>query len=141
MLEELREQWQEAAAEAWSERVATRVYEYELEMELADLGPEVLEALQRLEPFGQGNPRPLVLVSGPLRLLRPPRKFGRDHIEAELVGPDRGRITAVGWGWQSRARQLQGEIEVLGHLELDRYRGRMILRLVDCRPASPRKRA
>ena len=134
-LEDLRGRWEEAAAEVWSERIATRFYDYELEMEASDLGPEVLAGLQQLEPFGQGNSRPLMRVKGPLRLARPPRLFGRDHIEAELVGSDRGRISVVGWGWQNRARQLEGEVEVLGHLELDRYRGRMILRLLDCRPA------
>ena len=133
-LEGLQKEWEEAAAKAWSEQIATRFYDYELEMEASYLGPEVLNGLHRLEPFGQANSRPLMRILGPLRLARPPRRFGRDHIEAELVGSDRGRITIVGWGWQSRARQLEGEIEVLGHLELDRYRGKMILRLLDCRP-------
>lgn len=134
-LDRLREEWEQAAAAAWSDQISTRFYDYELEMEAAYLSAEVLEGLQKLEPFGQGNSRPLLRIPGPLRLAREPRRFGRDHIEAELVGSDRGRITIVGWGWQSRARQLEGEIEVLGHLELDRYRGKMILRLLDCRPA------
>ena len=135
VLEDLRRRWQDAADEEWQEAVSVRSYEYEMEMEAALLGPEVLSAMQQLEPFGQANPRPLLRIPGPLRLVRPPRRFGRDHIEAELAGPDRGRIRIVGWGWQQRAHELEGNVELLGFLEFDRYRRQMVLRLQDARPA------
>lgn len=135
----LSQEWQRTAEEEWRERVDTRFYEYELEMELGLLSQDVLDSLQRLEPFGQSNPRPMLRIPGPLRLARSPRPFGRDHLEVELTAPDRGRITAVGWGWQKRSHDLRGDIEVLGFLELDRYRGRMILRLLDCRPWTGRQ--
>ena len=136
-LEDLRRRWQDAAELEWKERVSTRYHEYEMEMEASLLGPEVLSALQSLEPFGQDNPRPLLRIPGPLRMVRPPRRFGRGHLEAEFAGSDRGRIRIVGWGWEDRAADLEGEVELLGYLEFDRYRRQMVLRLQDARPARP----
>jgi len=39
----------------------------------------------------------------------------------------------LGWGWQERSASLEGDFEVLGFLEQDRFRG-TVLRLVDSRP-------
>ncbi|MEM1207277.1 MAG: DHHA1 domain-containing protein, partial [Acidobacteriota bacterium] len=123
----------EKAAEPWAERVATRRYEYEIEIEAREAGHDLLGELRRLKPFGQGNPRPLVRVRGPLRLAAAPRLFGRGHLSAELVAPDRGRIKVLGWGWAERSSDLLGEVELLGRLELDRYTGDCVLKLVDAR--------
>ena len=42
-------------------------------------------------------------------------------------------MRVVGWRWQEREPSLAGELELLGYLEHDRYRG-PVLRLVDSRP-------
>ncbi|MEM6796181.1 MAG: DHHA1 domain-containing protein, partial [Acidobacteriota bacterium] len=129
----LLEEWHQLADREWADTVAIRSYEYELEMPASELDRGMLAQLESLEPFGQENPRPLLKVPGPLRLARQPRRFGQDHLEAELIAPDRSRIGVVGWGWAPRAESLLGPIEVLGHLEFDSYRGRPVLRLVDSR--------
>jgi len=132
-LAQLRQRWEEAAAESWAAEIAVRRFEYELELRPRDLTPELYAEIQRLEPHGEGNKQPLIRLCGPLRLVRSPRFFGAGHLTAEAVGSDGGRIGLLGWGWQERAASLQGEFEVLGYLENDRYRGRPVLRLVDCR--------
>ncbi len=138
-LEELRNTWEQAAG-VWSDRVAVKRFEYELELEPRDLSAERLAELERFEPHGQGNPRPLIRFRGPLRLPWKPRFFGRGHLSAEAVGPDGVRIRLLGWGWQERSQALEGEFEVLGYLEQDRYRG-TVLRLVDSRRPSQRAQA
>ncbi len=130
-LEPLRGAWEESA-EKWSDRVNLRRLEYELELEPRDLSAEWLAELERFEPHGQGNRRPLIRFRGPLRLLWKPRAFGRGHLSAEATAPDGVRIRLLGWGWQERSATLEGEFEVLGYLEQDRYRG-TVLRLVDSR--------
>lgn len=135
-LEDLRRDWEGVANDEWGERVAVRRHEYEIDLDVRDLGPEVFAALRRLEPFGQANRRPLVRVRGPLRLARPPRHFGQGHLDAELVGPGRARIEILGWGWAPKAERLLGDVELLGRLEHDRYRDRAVLRLVDVRPTA-----
>ncbi len=133
-LEQLRRSWEQAAAD-WTDRVNLRRFEYELELEPGDLSRERLAELKRFEPHGQGNPRPLIRFRGPLRLPWKPRFFGRGHLSAEATGPDGVRIRLLGWGWQERSESLEGEFEVLGYLERDRYRG-TVLRLVDSRRLS-----
>ncbi len=91
-----------------------------------------------------GTPRPgqpaALLKVGPLRLAGPPRIFGRSerrHLSGVALGPDGARVPLLGWGWGDRVDALAGEFETLGHLELDRYTGRPVLRLVDSRTARP----
>lgn len=136
-LDELRTAWQAAAGEWPPERFA-RAYEYELDLPPAAVGQELLAELERLEPFGQGNPRPLLKV-GPLRIVGALRRFGkgeRQHLSALAVGEGGGRLPLVGWGWGERAGVLGETFEALGHLELDRYTGGPVLKLVDARPAA-----
>ncbi|MCB1035175.1 MAG: hypothetical protein KDD47_15210, partial [Acidobacteria bacterium] len=94
-----------------------------------------LEQLEALEPHGEANRQPLIRV-GPLRLSRPPRRFGKGHLSAEARGGDGAPVSLLGWRWQERAGELSGEFEVLAYLERDHYRGEPTLRLLDCRPVS-----
>ncbi len=131
-LEDLRRHWQEAA-EVWRERVDVRRFEYELELTPRQINHQLFNQLSDFEPFGQGNRQPLIRIPGPLHLERSPRFFGQGHLSAQAMDRNGGRIALLGWGWQERSASLEGEFEVLGYLEKDRYRG-SVVRLVDCRP-------
>lgn len=137
-LEPLRREWEAAAAadRAWCDRVASRRLEYELALDAAQVDRQLLAALSRLEPHGQGNPQPLIRVKGPLRLLGPPRRFGNGHLSARSRGAGGGMLRLLGWGWAVREDELEGDFEALGYLETDRYSGGVTLRLVDVRAAS-----
>ncbi|HVF58760.1 MAG TPA: single-stranded-DNA-specific exonuclease RecJ [Thermoanaerobaculia bacterium] len=131
-LAELAREWEEAAAE-WPEATRMRCLEYELEAAPAELTPGLLKKLQRLEPHGQANPRPL-LRTGPLRLDLPPRRFGNGHLSARARGADGAVVFLLGWGWEERAAELEAPFEALGHLEADTFLGGVVLRLADVRP-------
>ncbi|HVS65810.1 MAG TPA: single-stranded-DNA-specific exonuclease RecJ [Thermoanaerobaculia bacterium] len=132
-LELLRETW--CAAADWPEHLLTRRYEYEIDVPTASrLDVSLFAEVARLEPFGPGNPAPLVRV-GPLDLLAPPRIFGNGHLSAITVGADGGRVRIVGWGWEARAHELEGRFEALGLLDWDDWVGAPALRLVDVRRA------
>jgi single-stranded-DNA-specific exonuclease len=132
-LEDLRREW-EAAAAGWPPELLTRRLEYELHLAPRRISDRLVTELSRLEPFGQGNPRPLVRT-GPLRLDGPLRPFGNGHLGARTRGDDGAPVELVGWGWQERADALAGTFEVLACVEHDAYRGGPVLRLVDSRPA------
>ncbi|HVT57384.1 MAG TPA: single-stranded-DNA-specific exonuclease RecJ [Thermoanaerobaculia bacterium] len=132
-LPELRRDWEEAAAAAWPSALLERRYEYEMEVAPREVSAELVAQLAGLEPFGQDNPRPLVR-SGPLRLARTPRLFGKGHLAAQARGEDGGTVELVGWLWAERAAELAGRFEVLGHIETDSYHGGPVLRLVASRP-------
>ena len=105
---------------------------YELELAPAEINLELFHELERLAPFGQGNAQPLIRV-GPLRLRATPRLFGNGHLGALAIGADGGRVEILGWGWAERQESLQGEFELLAHLERDRRHGGLVLRGVDVR--------
>lgn len=129
----LAREWEEAAGE-WPAELLERRYEYELEPAPEEVDAQLLAELSRLEPHGQGNPQPLLRI-GPLTPVGPPREFGKGHLELAARGETGPPLALLGWRWAERRAELAGRFEVLGHLEEDRYRGRPVVRLVDCRPA------
>lgn len=135
-LPELSGEWEAAAAGAWHAGLLVPRLEYELHLPARGISRALLADLGRLEPFGQGNPKPLLRV-GPLRVDGPPRYFGNGHLAARARGEDGGTVELVGWGWREKEGRLAGSIEVLACLEYDSYRGEPVLRLVDSRPATP----
>ncbi|HEY0512579.1 MAG TPA: single-stranded-DNA-specific exonuclease RecJ [Thermoanaerobaculia bacterium] len=132
-LEELRGEW-EAAGAGWPEELLARRVEYELHLPPREVSRDLLVQLAALEPFGQGNPRPL-LRTGPLRIEGEPRAFGNGHLSARARGEDGATVELVGWRWGERVASLRGSFEVLACVEDDSYRGGPVLRLVDSRPA------
>ncbi|MEO1366065.1 MAG: single-stranded-DNA-specific exonuclease RecJ, partial [Acidobacteriota bacterium] len=68
-LPELLEEWRAAAGEEWAGQVGVRHYEYEIEMPAGALHRGTVGNLEALGPFGQKNRRPLLRVTGPLRLV------------------------------------------------------------------------
>jgi single-stranded-DNA-specific exonuclease len=132
-LDELRQAWQEAASEAFDPELLKRRLEYELQLTAAEVTPQLLAELRRLQPHGQGNPLPLARVA-PLRLAGEPRQFGRGHLSGRVLGENGRGVHFVAWGWAERRQLLAGRFETLAHVEYDSYRGAPVLRLVDARP-------
>lgn len=132
----LREEWEETAAVEFPPELLLRSYRYELAAAPEEINLEFLDRQTRLAPFGQGNPQPVLRV-GPLTLEGPPRCFGNQHLSARARGDEGGTLNLVGWGWQPRAEDLERRFEVLGTLDLDRYKGEPVLRLIDGRPFEP----
>lgn len=73
--------------------------EIDAELDLAELDWTLYDALERLEPFGEGNPRPLLL------LRRVPvikaHRVGEKHLKFRLAGP-RGPMEAIAFGHGER---------------------------------------
>ncbi|MGE5207251.1 MAG: single-stranded-DNA-specific exonuclease RecJ [Chlamydiota bacterium] len=81
------------------------------ELALAQVTPELFDALCRMEPFGLGNPEPK-FVARKVRVLLPPRVLKDKHIKMKLAVEQEGRkfapgIPALGWGMAERFRQQQ----------------------------------
>ncbi len=127
-----------AAIEAHSHSLPTshfqRRFEYDIDLEPGEVDASLTTELARLEPHGAGNPQPLARV-GPLRIAGAPRLFGRGHLSATASGPEDTRVQLLGWRWQERSTDLDGDFEVLAHLEWDSYRRLPVLRLLDARPS------
>lgn len=137
-LEALGREWEAAAATWPAERFAPTL-EFDGPLALAEVDFELLARLSRLEPFGAGNPEP-VFRFGPCRRAGAGRTFGAGHLgftASECGGATSGRVDVVAWQWAERAAAsglFDGNFEMLAAVELDCFRNRPRLRLLDARP-------
>jgi single-stranded-DNA-specific exonuclease len=108
------------------------------EAPFGQLNMATLGAIDRLAPFGQGNPRPLLCATD-VRLVEPARRMGGGdrHLSAKLAqhGVEL-RAVAFGQGdWVEELNQLQSPFDVAYRPVINEFRGRrsVELQLVDWR--------
>jgi single-stranded-DNA-specific exonuclease len=90
---------------------------FDAELTLDQVRPELFQAVQRLQPFGVGNPQP-VFVARAVRLVAPPRVLKDKHVKLKLApalaenrdlttGNWRNAISfdALGWNLAERCQQ------------------------------------
>ena len=83
----------------------------------------VHEMLETFAPFGAENSRPVLAVHGvPLLEARPVGKHGQ-HLKFRFHLPH-GELDAIGFGLAEKLGALGREIDVLGSLEINEFRGR-----------------
>lgn len=97
---------------------------------------DVARLIQTIGPFGEGNPVPLLRISG-----LPTRGYtvmGREnqHLKILTAGPA-GNVDAILWSGAHRSRDLLGArcVDIVGYLETNAWNGtsRVQVRLVDFR--------
>ena len=110
------------------------------EASLSQLSIEVIKQMEALSPFGQGNPRPVLLASGVV-LCEPSRRMGGGdrHLTARLEQQGK-RIRSVAFGcgdWCDELNQLDGPIDIAYRPVINEYQGRTSVeaQLVDWRPS------
>lgn len=96
---------------------------------------QTAEMMAAFEPFGEGNPAPVVAVTDvPVAFVRRVGKTG-DHLKVglQLDGP----LDVIGFGLGERADVLGQAVDIAGKLQMDFYRGRarLAFELVDIAPA------
>lgn len=138
----------DAFAEAFRHQAAQRLTTRDLrpqlsledEIDLADLTTPLVESIERMAPFGAGNPRPL-LATAVVDLVDEPRAVGTNgrHLQFSVrQGRTFRKAIAFGQGPQAiqlaETRRLQLAFEPL----LNEWNGRrsVELRVVDWRPAT-----
>ena len=137
-IESLREGW-EGAAEAWRDRLSSRETRFDLELPVAAISADLAASLERLAPFGAGNPEPLFRI-GPCSAAGRPAPFGKGHVRFTIsaAGGDGPRFALVAWNGAERwGSGLPAQFELLAAVERDPRLG-VRLRLAELRsfPAS-----
>jgi single-stranded-DNA-specific exonuclease len=94
----------------------------DVEVDARQLSLTMLGQIEKLAPFGQANPEPL-LVARRVKV-RDKRLVGDRHLKLKL-----GDIDAIAFGLGDLARQLPDEVDVAFHLTRNRYNGRETLEL------------
>ncbi len=97
------------------------------EVRLADLTHRAVSELDRLGPFGEGNPRPVLSASG-VELAEPPRKMGGGDRHLSLRVRQSGRVMrGISFGngdWADELAQVTGPISICYQPSINRFRGR-----------------
>lgn len=104
-----------------------------------ELDERAVEALQRLGPFGQGNPEPVLVLRRQMarpRVLPPKTGYGSAHLKLALV--DAPEVDAIGFGMGDRLSLVEGPVDLAFQVGMDTFRGqrRVSLRLKDLRIAA-----
>ena len=110
------------------------------EAQLSQLTIRTLNELEKLAPFGQGNPRPVMCASN-VQLARQPKTMGKEdrHLDLQLVQQD-VRIRAVGFGKGEWVQELADEgkrFDFAFNPVINEFNGRrkVELHLIDFRPS------
>jgi len=126
----LRRELSEHAQPLLEDREITLELDGELDLDLLDI--PMCEQLNRLEPFGEGNPAPMFVASGVK--VDSAQVVGRGHLLLRVRKGRRG-LRAIGFGMGHLMDGLPDVVDVAFHASIDTYREpRVQLKLEDLRP-------
>lgn len=102
---------------------------------LEEFDTAVVEDLERLAPFGIGNPEPAFVLRGVSA--RQIRILGDSHLKF-LAQQDGYSLPCIAWRMAERREQLEGTVDLLVHPEFNEWQGRreLQLRVRDMRPTA-----
>ena len=107
----------------------------DLQLSTAEVTDDLERLLRHFEPFGIGNPAPVLAVAAG-RMLGAPRTVGQNGLKFRLAAPN-GSLEALGWGMSDRASEFaDGDlVDVAFKLERDAWQGesRLVARVLDVR--------
>ncbi|MCB2186194.1 MAG: single-stranded-DNA-specific exonuclease RecJ [Deltaproteobacteria bacterium] len=136
-LERLGEALSELAQDQLPPPGGPRLLELEAEAELDQLGPACLEPLERMAPFGEGNPEPRLAVRRARVVAQ--RVVGQGHLKLTLApaeaGPGWGfRLPAFGFGLAGQSPGTGQLVDLAAAPRISSYGGRHLeLNLLDVR--------
>jgi single-stranded-DNA-specific exonuclease len=108
------------------------VLNVDAEVPLAAMTARVVEDIDRMEPFGIGNPAPLVAVSN-VRLVGDPRYVGEGARTVQLrLGQGESVVKAVAFGQAERWKKFArgATVSVVGQPQINDYNGRREVQLL-----------
>ncbi|MFQ5598937.1 MAG: single-stranded-DNA-specific exonuclease RecJ [Candidatus Krumholzibacteriia bacterium] len=88
----------DAAVRARRDTALERSLVVDAELGSEDLQPDLIDALDRLEPFGVGNPEPLFVFRG-MQVRERTRVVGEGHLKLDLEFPGGGPLDGIAFGW------------------------------------------
>ncbi|HEX7449166.1 MAG TPA: single-stranded-DNA-specific exonuclease RecJ [Pirellulales bacterium] len=139
-LDDFRAEFCQCVAEAIALEQRAAELMIDAEASFGELTMAVLNQMERLAPFGQHNPRPLLCTSG-VTLVEPPRRIGGGERHLALKLAQQGlvlRAVAFGGGeWADDLAAANGPLSIAFHPIINEFRGRrsVELQVIDWRVA------
>ena len=132
---ELQERFDAVARERLTKDDLTPELRVDLEVPLGEANDTLEKLLRHFEPFGMGNPAPLLATRG-IRLASAPRMIGQNGLKFALRDATT-ELEGVWWGVSHRAAEWSATqvVDVAYKLERDLWRdtSRLVARLADIR--------
>ncbi|MGH7194970.1 MAG: single-stranded-DNA-specific exonuclease RecJ, partial [Candidatus Saccharimonadales bacterium] len=131
-LDDFRADFCQCVAEAIALERRTAELMIDAEVSFGELTMAVLNQMERLAPFGQHNPRPLLCTSG-VTLVEPPRRIGGGERHLALKLAQQGlvlRAVAFGGGdWADELAAASSPLSIAFHPIINEFRGRRSVEL------------
>jgi single-stranded-DNA-specific exonuclease len=128
---EFRRRLNEHAASCLTQEDLTPMLGIDAEVGAGALGFQLSQDLSALEPFGAGNPRPVLVTRG-FRVLSEPQIIKEQHLKLRLAGEDNRPIEAIWWRGMEEVEQTprpNQRIDLAYELEANRWNGDIRLQL------------
>lgn len=130
-IEEFRRRLNEHAASCLTEDDLVPALAIDAEVPASALGFQLLQDLRALEPFGAGNPRP-VLMSRGFRVMTEPQIIKEQHLKLRVAGNDNRPIEAIWWRGVEEADAIPAanqRVDLAYEFEGNRWQGDIRLQL------------
>lgn len=138
-LDQFRDRFMETVLEMSGGEIPGRILVPDAEARTDDLCLATVDLFDALEPFGEGNPYPTLLVRDVATRWEKTSADGK-HLLFTVVGADGRTTPAVYFGAGGRIDELRaaGRIDIVGELQRDDWDGRLRAKLyvADFRPAA-----
>lgn len=125
---ELRRRLNEHAASCLSKEDLQPCLYIDAELPTEEITFELVGELQKLEPYGAGNPRPTFQARN-LCILSEPRLIGQRHLKMTVAGPQRRPLETIWWNSAEHAAGLKGHIDMAYTIETSNWGGETFLQL------------
>jgi len=100
---------------------------FDAAVDFAELGISLVETIEKMAPFGSGNPQP-ILATARVDVVGRPESVGRDSKHLKMRLRQRGEIIdSIGFGLGGLLDDpsiLKGKLDVAYHASMNRWRGR-----------------
>ena len=130
-IDEFRQRLNEHAASCLTEDDLIPAIEIDAEISAKELGFKLSQDLRALEPFGAGNPRPVLMTRG-FRVMSEPQIIKEQHLKMRVCGDDNRPFEAMWWRGTEEVEatpRLNQRIDLAYEFEANRWQGDIRLQL------------
>ena len=125
---ELRRRLNEHAASCLTDEDLQPCVYIDAELPTEEITFALVGELQKLEPYGAGNSRPMFLARN-LCILREPRLIGERHLKMNVAGPKGRPLEAIWWHGAEQRSALKNGAEMVYTIETSNWTGEAFLQL------------
>ncbi len=131
-LDALRSQLKEIAQNQLDSSALTPQIDVDLELDFADVTPEFIQEISKLEPYGEGNPLPVFALRGVRCEDASLVGAQKNHLRLKLSNMNGKQLAAIGWRMNGYFSELKkgDRLDVCFGLEINNWENRQTAQLV-----------